>query len=119
MCSSDLRSSLNSNNPDELVSALRKLALLDAPEVVPDIILLLKNSNPRVLCAACQALAVLGNKETIPSIEPLLNLPASSVKSEEAKFLQVFSVASWVRSSPVEVVREEAQKAIATLRAKP
>lgn len=73
---------LRSPDPDEVMDGLKSLRGLNAPEAVPDIVVLLKEKDAHILRDACRTLAVLGNKDTIPAIEPLLKNAKSDVRKD-------------------------------------
>lgn len=78
-----LCAALKSENPNEIIGALKRLREMDAPEAVPKIIPCLDpHFHPNVIRDACRTLAVLGNKEVIPSIEPLLKHRKADVRKD-------------------------------------
>lgn len=68
----ELCASLNAKDKGKVEDALKKLATLDAPEAVPEIIPCLMDGEPNVVKAASKTLAVLGNKDAVLYLEPLL-----------------------------------------------
>jgi hypothetical protein len=79
---SELCTTLESTDPDEVGRALKALRTMDAPEAVPAILPCLENNNVHVVRDACRTLAVLGNKSVIPSIEPLLTNSRKDVRKD-------------------------------------
>ena len=73
---------LQSQNTGTVMTALKELRVIDAPEAVPQILPCLKSSEAHVIRDACRTLAVLGKKEIIPFIEPLLDDSREDVRKD-------------------------------------
>ena len=73
---------LESSNGDAVMSALKTLRKMDAPEAVPEVVNCLEHSDPYVIRDACRTLAVLGTRQNIPAIEPLLNDKRKDVRKD-------------------------------------
>jgi hypothetical protein len=74
---------LESGNAKQIISALKRLRIMNAPEAVPRILPCLNaQNNANVIRDACRTLAVLGSKAVIPQIQPLLNHPRADVRKD-------------------------------------